>query len=114
MPMILLVRAKRNPAHLIFPKGHIETGEDAKAAAVRELLEEAGVKGEAIREIGDRNYMRDNIVHRVTYFLIRFCDVRNRGEAGRDPAWYTVPEALDLLSFPDAQKLLRAALPHIH
>jgi 8-oxo-dGTP pyrophosphatase MutT (NUDIX family) len=113
-PMVLLVRAKRNPSHLIFPKGHIEPGEDSQTAAIRELKEEAGVDGKAIRMIGDRTYTRDGASYRVMYFLVRFGDVRNRGEALRDPAWYTIPEALALLSFSDARELLQKALPYLH
>lgn len=113
VPEVLLIRAKRNPAHLIFPKGHIEPGENAETAAIRELKEEAGVDGEASKTIGDRTYTRDTMSYRVTYFLVRFRGVHDHGEAGRDPTWYTVSEALDLLSFSDARELLHAALPYI-
>jgi 8-oxo-dGTP pyrophosphatase MutT (NUDIX family) len=112
-PMVLLVRAKRNPAHLIFPKGHIEPGETAESASIRELREEAGVDGVAMGMIGDRTFTRDNASYKVTYFLIRFCGMHDHGEAGRDPTWRTVPEALDQLSFSDARELLHNALPHI-
>ena len=111
--MVLLVRAKRNPAHLIFPKGHIEPGETAEIAAIRELWEEAGVDGQADRMIGDRTYTRDNVSYKVTYFLIRFSGMRDHGEPGRDPAWHTIPEALKLLTFSDARELLQEALPYI-
>jgi 8-oxo-dGTP pyrophosphatase MutT (NUDIX family) len=112
--MVLLVRAKRDPLHLIFPKGHIEPGEDAQTAAIRELKEEAGVNGNALRMIGGRTYTRDSASYRVTYFLIRFRDVHDQGEEGRDPTWYTIPEALALLSFSDARELLQKALPYLH
>jgi 8-oxo-dGTP pyrophosphatase MutT (NUDIX family) len=38
----LIVRAKQNPADWIFPKGHIEPGESAAAAALREARERLG------------------------------------------------------------------------
>src|SRR6476646_10984685 len=44
---VFIVRAKKNPGDWIFPKGHIEPGESAPDAAVRELLEEGGVIGRA-------------------------------------------------------------------
>ena len=113
VPEVLLVRAKRNPAHLIFPKGHIEPGENAQIAAIRELREEAGVNGEAVTGVGDRFYVRDGLLYCVTYFLVRFLDLDGQGEAGRNPTWHTVPEALDLLFFSDTRELLQAALPHI-
>jgi hypothetical protein len=77
------------------------------------LREEAGVDGEVITVIGDRIYVRDGLLYRVTYFLVRYRDQHGQGEAGRYPTWYTVPEALDLLFFSDARELLQAALPHI-
>ena len=42
-PRILLVTARRNPNNWIFPKGHVESGETLKKAAVREAREEAGL-----------------------------------------------------------------------
>ena len=38
-PRILLVTARRNPRNWIFPKGHVESGETLKVAAVREARE---------------------------------------------------------------------------
>jgi len=39
-----------------FPKGHIELGESAEIAALREVEEETGVKGEIIERVGDTKY----------------------------------------------------------
>ena len=38
-PLVLLVTAKKNPEHWIFPKGHVERGEELAATALRELDE---------------------------------------------------------------------------
>ena len=43
-PQFLVVTAKDNPTHWIFPMGHIEHGESAEDAAVREVLEETGIE----------------------------------------------------------------------
>lgn len=45
-PRFLVVTARRDPSHWIFPKGHVEPGEELDEAALRELEEEAGVTGE--------------------------------------------------------------------
>jgi 8-oxo-dGTP pyrophosphatase MutT (NUDIX family) len=51
-PRVLLVTSKRNPKRWIFPKGHIEKGETAEAAALREAREEAGIVSKPVGPAG--------------------------------------------------------------
>ena len=106
---VLLVRAKKDPSVWIFPKGHIERDETAADAALRETREEAGVDGELVKPIGEPlafNNGRYDVS--VQYFLIR-----PRSESadtdGREKRWFTVEDALDLLQWDDAKRLLRIA-----
>ena len=55
-PRILLVTARRNPDNWIFPKGHVESGETLKAAAVREAREEAGIEGKVVGAAGRMSF----------------------------------------------------------
>jgi diadenosine hexaphosphate hydrolase (ATP-forming) len=110
---ILLVRAKRDPSAWIFPKGHIEPGETARATAVRETREEAGVQGEAIGEIGDpQEFEWAGRLYRVQYFLIRMTSESDETD-GREKAWFRFDEALDRVSFASARDLLRQARKRI-
>src|SRR5205809_649464 len=68
-PKVLLVTAKRNSGNWIFPKGHIEKGETAEAAALREAKEEAGVVGKLIAPAGILEYSFLGVKARVEYFL---------------------------------------------
>jgi len=106
---ILLVRAKRDPSAWIFPKGHIEPGETARATAVRETREEAGVQGDALVEIGDpQEFEWLGRWYRVQYFLIRMTSESDETD-GREKAWFSFDEALDRISFTSARDLLRQA-----
>jgi ADP-ribose pyrophosphatase YjhB (NUDIX family) len=106
---ILLVRAKRDPSKWIFPKGHIERGETARTAALRETREEAGVQGETIGEIGDhQEFEWAGQCFRVQYFLIRMTSESDETD-GREKGWFPFDEALEQVSFESARDLLRQA-----
>ena len=110
---ILLVRAKRDPSAWIFPKGHIEPGETARATAVRETREEAGVQGEAIGEVGDpQEFEWAGRWYRVQYFLIQMTSESDETD-GRAKAWFSFDEALDRISFTSARDLLLQARKRI-
>jgi len=110
---ILLVRAKRDPSAWIFPKGHIEPGEMARATAVRETREEAGVDGEAIGEIGDpQEFEWLGRWYRVQYFLMRMTSESDETD-GREKAWFPFDDALDRVSFESARALLHQARKRI-
>lgn len=112
-PRILLVRAKKNPAHWIFPKGHIEAGETSSEAAVREVEEEAGVKGIALTALEPLlEFQSGDEAIRVQYHLIAATGNGVPSEQ-REAAWLAPAEAFERLSFADARDLLRRALPLI-
>jgi ADP-ribose pyrophosphatase YjhB (NUDIX family) len=57
------------------PKGLIDEGEGARTTAVREVLEETGVRGEAVGRLGDVRYVYsragDRIFKIVVFYLVR-------------------------------------------
>ena len=54
--LVLLVTARRQPGHWIFPKGHVEPGETPDATALREAEEEGGITGTAVENLGSLSY----------------------------------------------------------
>ena len=104
---VLLVRAKRDPRQWIFPKGHQEKGETLAETAVRELKEEGGVVGDAVKSVGVSTFWWGDVEVEVTYFLVR--DTGRKGKAEREVAWKSFADAKKLVSFDDAPRLLEKA-----
>ena len=108
-PSVLLVTSKKQPGFWIFPKGHVEAGETAAIAGVRETQEEAGVTGELLGPVGaPLEYDWDGKRYRVQYFLIR-ATAESPATDGRTIAWLPFDQALARLSFDDTRRLLREA-----
>ena len=102
---VLIVRATKTPGEWIFPKGHIEPGESAAEAAIRELREEAGVVGEIIRPVGVSTFTSGSEEVEVRYFLVRHLADAVRTE-DRAIRWCRIEEAKALLTFDDSRRLL--------
>ena len=104
----LVAQASRNPDHWVLPKGHIDPGETAEEAAVREVREETGVVAEIVSELGVDSYSLPHEEVRALYYLMRFA---SEGPADEDRAlrWLDLEEARRTLSFEGARVLLEKA-----
>lgn len=107
-PVFLLVTSRRDPSKWIFPKGHIERGEDAATAAIRELAEEAGTTGRVVAPLGTLAFQSGSEGVDVLYFLVEALD-EGAGQEGRQLRWLPLRDAAGLISHDDARALLDAA-----
>jgi 8-oxo-dGTP pyrophosphatase MutT (NUDIX family) len=104
----LIVAASDNPDIWVLPKGHIEKGETPEAAAVREVMEEAGVRASIVARVGESEYDVRGKTVRVIFFLMQYEGEIARTES-RGLAWRRYEDALELLHFDSTRQLLRQA-----
>jgi len=113
-PRVLLVSSSKG--YWLVPKGHVDPGETALAAAEREAAEEAGIVGRAHGEpLGTFEYEKsDGRLCRCTLFALRVSEVLEEwGEAKvRDRRWTTVPHASAAVRWPGMGALI-ARLPGV-
>lgn len=100
-----------------FPKGHLEAGEDAAAAAVREVAEETGLAAvhlEATLGTIDWHFRhKGRLVHKTCHFFLMRADhgeaVPQHDEGITECRWYPFAAAVERLSYANAREILRAA-----
>lgn len=98
-----------------FPKGHLEPGEDERAAALREIREESGLEValiEGFRYEEKYVYQRKGALHpkQTIYFLGEANNRESRlSHEHTDMTWLPYESALAMLEFEGLRDLLRAA-----
>jgi 8-oxo-dGTP pyrophosphatase MutT (NUDIX family) len=97
------------------PKGHIEAGETAEQAAVREVQEETGIAGDIIGELGtiDFWFVADGRrIHKtVRHYLLRKIDgeLSDADIEVDEVAWVPLPDIRKQLAYPDERSLVDTA-----
>lgn len=108
---VLLVTNRHNGMWGL-PKGHVEPGEEAKAAAERETFEETGYRVLAVAEISDRHYLSQHTGRTIhgRYWLARLVSQ----QAGEDFVpeeecrWFAVDDAEAVLTAPNVRLISEA------
>jgi len=104
----LLVTASDNADVWVLPKGHIEAGEVAEEAAIREVGEEACVEARVVARLGSMQYQHHDESITVDMYLLIY--LGNLGQCeDRNIKWLEYEAALKTLSFEDARAALKEA-----
>lgn len=97
------------------PKGHIEAGETAEQAAVREVEEETGIIGAVVATLGTIDFWfvaEDRRVHKtVHHFLLRALggELSDADVEVAEVAWVPLGELESRLAYADERRLVRRA-----
>jgi 8-oxo-dGTP pyrophosphatase MutT (NUDIX family) len=102
------------------PKGHIDAGETAQAAAQREVREETGLTGELVEKLGEVKYIYrfggQRIDKQVSFFLFKAVageidviaeEMRKEVDLAR---WLSLQEATLKLTYPGERDMAHRAL----
>ncbi|MBN1977054.1 MAG: NUDIX domain-containing protein [Anaerolineae bacterium] len=113
----VLALKRPSRAEVRLPKGHVEPGEDAQLAALREVREESGYDGLIVQaDLGEQivefDHAGRHVVRSERYFLMALADpgaAPHRGEAQFEPEWLAWDEALAELTFEAEREWVRRA-----
>jgi 8-oxo-dGTP pyrophosphatase MutT (NUDIX family) len=112
-------RAADGSRVLALPKGHIDRGESALAAAEREVREETGAVAEPLCELGEARYWyrRDGrtVPKSVSFFLFsyRSGDIADHDEEVEEVRWIDLAEAQLTLSHAAEREMVALALAYL-
>jgi len=100
----------------VLPKGRLEKGENIKNAALREVLEETGVKGEIISYIGAvhydyKNLKEDEMVTKTVHWYLMKSNSMDctpqRREGFIDAMYVHIDKAKDLVRYAERKIIIK-------
>jgi ADP-ribose pyrophosphatase YjhB (NUDIX family) len=106
---VLIIRPSDGTEEWVLPKGHIESGEQPEAAALREVSEETGVIAEVVRLVGSAGYVVRREHVQAAFYLMRYLGESAASEE-RLIRWVPASAARRLLTHAQSRSILKAAM----
>ncbi len=107
----------------VLPKGKVEKNEEKDEAALREVSEESGVKGEIIKYLGEihytfkENWDENKTVHKTVFWYLMKAKTMNtipqREEGFVDAKFIHINRVVDLAKYDDEKEIIKVALDEI-
>jgi 8-oxo-dGTP pyrophosphatase MutT (NUDIX family) len=116
---IALAHHQRDTKTWVLPKGHVEQGETPEQAALREILEETGLRrvqlltylGSLVRERRKNGAVIQKTIHYYLAYALPSDQPELPTEAGfTEPGWFSPETAIELLSYEQEQIFMREHL----
>lgn len=107
-----VVLRKTAKGEFVFPKGHIESGESAEEAALREVKEETGLICRVLFDAGEVSFELGGELYQVILYAMEVVQktLAWRNHEGRDAFRLSQTEAQKSLIFLDSRRVLRETL----
>lgn len=112
----IVLISTRGGRTLSLPKGLIEPGENPEQAAIREVQEETGCRGEIEDFLGKIEYwysLEGAKIHKfVYYYLIKYTsgDVNLHDREVEQASWFDIEQAIEKASYENEREVIRLAL----
>ena len=103
----------------VLPKGRVEEGESTKQAALREVLEESGVKAEILKYIGMAHYTfknlkEDEMVYKTVHWYLMKTNCMDctpqKKEGFVDAVFVHIDKVKDLVRYEDEKNIISKGL----